>query len=145
MDGLFRAGSAVILSAHQAAPEQPSFASRLNSMTPEPVQKFFSNMSESYENSDNPLVASLRSVTSSMNRLLFEETELAKVIKWSKGLDPSFQLEGFLRDLREYIVPEVVDAFVSGDVKALKMWCSEAVSYPAPLSLVIPKICRDRS
>jgi import inner membrane translocase subunit TIM44 len=44
-----------------------------------------------------------------------------------KILDPSFSMEAFERELREYIVPEVVDAYLSADNDALKLWCSEAV------------------
>jgi len=35
-----------------------------------------------------------------------------------KILDPSFSMEAFKRELREYIVPEVVDAYLSADNKA---------------------------
>jgi len=44
-----------------------------------------------------------------------------------KSLDPAFNREGFERDLREYIVPEVVDAYLTADQEALKAWCGEAV------------------
>ena len=44
-----------------------------------------------------------------------------------KGMDPAFNREGFERDLREYIVPEVVDAYLSADQEALRAWCGEAV------------------
>ncbi len=45
-----------------------------------------------------------------------------------KAMDPTFNREGFERELREYIVPEVVDAYLSADQEALKAWCGEAVS-----------------
>ena len=51
-----------------------------------------------------------------------------------KSMDPAFNREGFERDLREYIVPEVVDAYLSADQEALKAWCGEAV---CPLDLFI--------
>lgn len=44
-----------------------------------------------------------------------------------KAIDPTFNMEGFERELREYIVPEVVDAYITADQEALKAWCSEAV------------------
>jgi len=44
-----------------------------------------------------------------------------------KMLDPTFNHESFERELREYIVPEVVDAYLSADQEALKAWCGEAV------------------
>ena len=43
-------------------------------------------------------------------------------------MDPDFNRESFEQELREYIVPEVVDAYLSVDKEALKVWCSEAVS-----------------
>jgi import inner membrane translocase subunit TIM44 len=43
-----------------------------------------------------------------------------------KELDPTFQQESFLKELREYIVPEIVDALISRDFKTLKEWLSEA-------------------
>jgi len=40
--------------------------------------------------------------------------------------------------LREWIIPEVVDAYVKGDVETLKQWFSEAVlSLPLLLLLLL--------
>jgi import inner membrane translocase subunit TIM44 len=41
-------------------------------------------------------------------------------------VDPNFDLENFLRELREYIVPDILDAFHSSDKITLRQWCSEA-------------------
>lgn len=48
-------------------------------------------------------------------------------MRMMKALDPTFSMESFERELREYIVPEVVDAFLSADRESLGAWCSEAV------------------
>lgn len=48
------------------------------------------------------------------------------VIKKFREMDPHFQLEPFLQDMREYILPEVLDAYVKGDVEVLRMWLSAA-------------------
>ena len=45
-----------------------------------------------------------------------------------RELDPDFRLEAWTGELREYIVPEVVDAYLSADRESLKAWCGEAVS-----------------
>jgi len=79
-------------------------------------------------------VSSLRSVTSTIASW-FDENETARVLRSMKLLDPSFSMEAFERELREYIVPEVVDAYLSADNDALKSWCSEAVR---PSSLLPP-------
>ena len=57
----------------------------------------------------------------------FDENESARVHRMMKAMDPTFTLESFERELREYIVPEVVDAYLSADQEALKLWCGEAV------------------
>lgn len=48
------------------------------------------------------------------------------VIKKFREMDPTFQMEPFLRDMREYILPEVLDAYVKGDTETLRLWLSAA-------------------
>lgn len=112
---------------HATANAAPA-RSRLASLTPEPIARAFARMSTAYTESENPVIASLRGFTSSLGRM-FDETETARVVRWVKEMDPGFQMEQFLRELREYIVPELVDAYVSADMAALKLWTSEAVSF----------------
>jgi import inner membrane translocase subunit TIM44 len=78
-----------------------------------------------YEESDNPLISTARSITDRFAGF-FAENETAMVIKKFREMDPTFQIEPFLRDLREYILPEVLDAYVKGDVETLKLWLSAA-------------------
>lgn len=121
---LRRAGSAVQL--HATANIEKT--SRFAAITPKPVQEALAAFSHAYAESENPFVSSMRTVTSAVGRF-FDETETAKVTKWVKEMDPAFTTEAFLRDLREYIVPEMVDAYVNADQATLKAWCSEAVSW----------------
>jgi mitochondrial import inner membrane translocase subunit TIM44 len=88
------------------------------------VQGIFS-MNRVYQESENPLVSTARSITDRIAGF-FAENETATVIKKLREMDPGFQVEPFLRDLREYILPEVLDAYVKGDVETLKLWLSEA-------------------
>lgn len=88
------------------------------------VQGFFS-MKDVYNESENPLISTARSITDRVAGF-FAENETAMVIKKLRQMDPAFQLEPFLRELREYILPEVLDAYVKGDVETLKLWLSEA-------------------
>ncbi len=69
----------------------------------------------------------MRSVTSTVGGW-FDETETAQVTKISKYMDPTFSVETFSRELREYIIPEVVDAYLSADREMLQRWCGETVS-----------------
>ncbi|EJT69222.1 mitochondrial inner membrane translocase subunit TIM44 [Gaeumannomyces tritici R3-111a-1] len=88
------------------------------------VQGVFS-MKSTYQESENPLISTARSITDRVAGF-FAENETAMVIKKLRQMDPAFQIEPFLRDLREYILPEVLDAYVKGDVETLKLWLSEA-------------------
>jgi import inner membrane translocase subunit TIM44 len=86
-----------------------------------------SSLHAAYEESESPLVTPLRAVTSTIGSW-FEENETAQVTRMIRALDPNFSREAFEKELREYIVPEVVDAYLSADRESLVKWCSEAVS-----------------
>ncbi|ATY65861.1 mitochondrial inner membrane translocase subunit [Cordyceps militaris] len=88
------------------------------------VQGLFS-MKGKYEESENPLVSTARSITDRIGGW-FAENETAMVVKKFREMDPSFQNEAFLQELREYILPEVLDAYVKGDTETLKLWLSAA-------------------
>ena len=92
-----------------------------------PVLRRFAELQQKYQESENPVVMSLRSVTSTVASW-FDENETAQVTRQMRYMDPTFDMESFSRELREYIVPEIVDAYLSADREALQMWCSEAVS-----------------
>lgn len=78
-----------------------------------------------YEESDNSIVSTVRSITDKIGSF-FEETESGRVVKMFKEMDPTFRQDDFLRDVRQYILPEVLDAYVKGDAEILKQWLSEA-------------------
>ncbi|TFB02931.1 Mitochondrial import inner membrane translocase subunit tim44 [Trichoderma ghanense] len=88
------------------------------------VQSVFS-MKGKYEESENPLISTARSITDTIGGF-FAENETAMVIKKFRSMDPSFRTEPFLQELREYILPEVLDAYVKGDTEVLKQWLSAA-------------------
>ncbi|KNE68256.1 hypothetical protein AMAG_12930 [Allomyces macrogynus ATCC 38327] len=56
---------------------------------------------------------------------VFEETETAKALTLFKQLDPKFTLDGFLKEAREFILPELLEAWLAGDKDTLSQWCSE--------------------
>jgi len=92
-----------------------------------PVLRKFVALRQAYDESENPVVSSMRSVTETIGSW-FDENETAQVMRLMKMMDPTFNRESFERELREYIVPEVVDAYLSADQESLKQWCGEAVS-----------------
>ncbi|KAJ1511871.1 protein translocase subunit [Coelomomyces lativittatus] len=57
---------------------------------------------------------------------LFEGTEMSRAITKIKKLDPNFNLETFLKEAREFMLPEILDAWLKGDQETLSVWCSEA-------------------
>lgn len=85
---------------------------------------------ERYDESEDPFISTVRSVTGWFGRLA-DENETAKVTRLMRIMDPGFEVEMFAREMREYIVPEVLDAYLTGDQESLKGWCGEAVSSQA--------------
>ncbi|KAL8936180.1 MAG: hypothetical protein Q9216_005064 [Gyalolechia sp. 2 TL-2023] len=88
------------------------------------MQSIFS-LKSTYNESENPFVSTARSITDRIAGF-FAENETAMVIKKFREMDPTFQVEPFLREMREYILPEVLDAYVKGDTETLKLWLSAA-------------------
>lgn len=88
------------------------------------MQRLFS-LKSTYAESENPLISTARSVSDRIAGF-FAENETAQVIKKFREMDPSFQLEPFLNEMRNYILPEVLEAYVKGDVEVLKLWLSAA-------------------
>ncbi len=88
------------------------------------MQSLFS-LKSTFNESENPLISTARSISDRVAGF-FAENETAMVIKKFKEMDPSFQIEPFLREMREYILPEVLDAYVKGDTETLKLWLSAA-------------------
>lgn len=88
------------------------------------MQRLFA-MKSTYAESENPLISTARSISDRVAGF-FAENETATVIKKFREMDPAFQLEPFLQEMREYILPEVLDAYVKGDVETLKLWLSAA-------------------
>ncbi|CAL3963660.1 unnamed protein product [Diplocarpon coronariae] len=88
------------------------------------MQGIFS-MKSVYNESENPLISTARSISDRVAGF-FAENETAMVIKKFREMDPGFQMEPFLREMREYILPEVLDAYVKGDTETLRLWLSAA-------------------
>lgn len=88
------------------------------------MQSLFS-MKSAYNESENPLISTARSISDKFAGF-FAENETAMVIKKFREMDPSFKMEPFVQEMREYILPEVLDAYVKGDIETLKLWLSAA-------------------
>lgn len=88
------------------------------------MQSLFS-MKSKLDESENPVIATARNIADRFAGF-FAETETARVIKKIREMDPTFQLEPYTRELREYILPEVLDAYVTGNLEVLQQWLSAA-------------------
>lgn len=93
-----------------------------------PVLRSLFSLRRAYDESENPVISSIRGVTDSVSSFLFDETETAQVTRALRAIDPTYNPEVFQRELREYIIPEIIDAYLSADQESLKLWCGEAVS-----------------
>jgi hypothetical protein len=124
-----RAGAALVLSKEASKP--PSRWETMKQTSP--LFQKAAELREAYDESESPVISKLRSVTEWIGSFS-EENEMAQVTRRMRYLDPSFDVEGFAKDLREYIIPEVLDAYLMADKEALKLWCGEAVSLFSLLS-----------
>lgn len=88
------------------------------------MQNLFS-IKTAYNESDNPLISTARNISDRVASF-FAENETAIVIKKFREMDPSFKMEPFIQEMREYILPEVLDAYVKGDTETLRLWLSAA-------------------
>ncbi|KIK55325.1 hypothetical protein GYMLUDRAFT_175792 [Collybiopsis luxurians FD-317 M1] len=113
------AGSAVVL--HASSPQQERWETLKQT---NPVLRTLTSWRTAYAESENPVVSSMRNVTDTIAGW-FEENETAQVTRMMKTLDPGFTQDAFERELRAFIVPEVVDAYLSADQESLKAWCGE--------------------
>lgn len=62
-----------------------------------------------WDESENPLIVLLRTIGNKVGGI-FAETESARVMGQFKMLDPNFNTESFTKHLREYIIPEILEA-----------------------------------
>lgn len=93
--------------------------------SPSFLKQKWQNFKFAYDESDNALVTAIRSVTDAIGNF-FGETEQAQVARVFREMDPTFTQDAFLREMRGYILPEVLDAYVRGDGTTLQKWFSEA-------------------
>ncbi|OZJ04542.1 hypothetical protein BZG36_02710 [Bifiguratus adelaidae] len=94
-----------------------------------PIIQGVFNARRRYEESENIFISYSRAFTDRIADAftsMFEESDQAQAIKALQRLDPRFTLDSFMREAREYIVPELMDAYLKGDSETLKIWCSEA-------------------
>lgn len=118
------AGGALVATEHK--PTGPSVGEKWEDFKlKNPIGRGFVYLKEKWDESENGLIALIRTIIEKVTGF-FAETEQAKVIKQLRLMDPTFRLTDFNRTLTNYIVPELLDAYIKNDEKVLKEWLSEA-------------------
>jgi len=90
-----------------------------------PAGRGFVYLKEKWDESENGLISLVRTIFEKVTGF-FSETEQAKVVKQFRLMDPNFRVIDFTRTLTNYIVPELLDAYIKNDEAVLKEWLSEA-------------------
>ncbi|KAF3829506.1 hypothetical protein GH733_003770 [Mirounga leonina] len=89
----------------------------------------FFEMKMKYDESDNALIRASRALTDKVTDLLgglFSKTEMSEVLTEILRVDPAFDKERFLQQCENDIIPNVLEAMISGELDILKDWCYEA-------------------
>ena len=76
---------------HKDSPRQEKW-NRLKETNP--LIRQFAELKQQYDESENPLIASMRGVTQTIGGW-FDENESAQVQRLMKAMDPTFNLESF--------------------------------------------------
>ena len=87
------------------------------------AQKLFS-VKRGLDESDHPFLERVREW---MDRTKINETEEARVIRAIREVDPTFRKDSFLKEMTQYVVPDVLEMVLREDAKSVADWCSERV------------------
>ncbi|KAL1772893.1 Mitochondrial import inner membrane translocase subunit TIM44 [Sigmodon hispidus] len=86
-------------------------------------------MKMKYDESDNVFIRASRALTDKVTDLLgglFSKTEMSEVLTEILRVDPTFDKDRFLRQCESDIIPNILEAMISGELDILKDWCYEA-------------------
>uniref|UniRef100_A0A6I8NT76 Mitochondrial import inner membrane translocase subunit TIM44 n=1 Tax=Ornithorhynchus anatinus TaxID=9258 RepID=A0A6I8NT76_ORNAN len=89
----------------------------------------FFEMKMKYDESDNAFIRVSRAVTDKVTDLLgglFSKTEMSEVLTEILKVDPTFDKDHFLRQCKDDIIPNILEAMIAGELDILKDWCYEA-------------------
>ncbi|VDP14381.1 unnamed protein product, partial [Onchocerca flexuosa] len=77
------------------------------------------------DESDNLALRMVRGFTDKISSLLGGHSEISEVLSEIQKVDPNFDKNEWLRFCEREIIPNVLEAFIRGDLKILKDWCYE--------------------
>lgn len=82
-----------------------------------------------YDESDNPVVRATRVITDKFTSVfggMFKSTEMSEVLTEIVKIDPTFELNEFLKRVQYDIIPNILESLSQGELEILKDWCTEA-------------------
>ncbi|KAJ3006190.1 UNVERIFIED_CONTAM: protein translocase subunit, partial [Siphonaria sp. JEL0065] len=91
-----------------------------------PLAQNLTRLSKSFEESENPTVENIRDKWYRV-KSWFDETEEAKCITAFRMVDPSFRKEEFLAEMAQFVIPEILEGNLKGNLIPIKKWCNEKV------------------
>ncbi|KAI6178774.1 Mitochondrial import inner membrane translocase subunit TIM44 [Aphelenchoides besseyi] len=75
-----------------------------------------------YDESENPFVRVVRGVT---ERVGTSQSEVSEVLTEIAKVDPAFDKHEWLRFCEKEVIPNILEAFIRGDLPVLQDWCHE--------------------
>lgn len=129
--------TAVTVTDSPAKDASASWTSRILDATP--LGGHLASLSRAISDSENPVISRARDTYLRVTSALTSETEEAKVIRAIRECDPKFRKEAFLAEATRYIIPEVLEAVLKGDLATVRDWCSEKVYAELSASVQLQK------
>lgn len=78
-----------------------------------------------YDESENLAVRMMRGVTERVSSVFSGSNEVSDVLTEIAKIDPTFDKTEWLKFCEKEIIPNILEAFIRGDVKVLEDWCHE--------------------
>lgn len=84
------------------------------------------------DESDNPVLRATRTLTDKFSSIfggMFKSTELSEVLTEIVKMEPTFELNEFLKRVQFDIIPNIMESVNQGELEILQDWCTEVVSH----------------
>ncbi|CEF65844.1 Mitochondrial import inner membrane translocase subunit TIM44 [Strongyloides ratti] len=78
-----------------------------------------------YDESDNLAVRMLRNVTEKLSTVFTTNSPEGEVLREVCKMDPSFNVDEWLKFVEKQIIPNILEAYIRNDLKVLESWCHE--------------------
>uniref|UniRef100_A0AC34PZ97 Tim44-like domain-containing protein n=1 Tax=Panagrolaimus sp. JU765 TaxID=591449 RepID=A0AC34PZ97_9BILA len=78
-----------------------------------------------YDESDHLAVRMIRGITEKVTSAFSGSNELSEVLTEIAKVDPSFDKVEWLKFCEKEVIPNILEAFIRGDLKVLEDWCHE--------------------